>query len=335
MKQKFSFILCAIGVFGLGSLYSLDFQNVPSHFLESQHVIPYSTTKNRSNGALKMELLQKLKAISGAEVFIESGTYLGNTTALAAEIFDEVHSIEIFSELYSKAKQRFLRNLNVSMYLGDSPEVMSLILPRIQKRTLFYLDGHYNGGNTGKGKKNTPILEEIAAIRDTGRTDSVILIDDICNFQESKYPKRIANTLFDGYPNLKTLLGELLKINPKYQFCFLGNALLVFPTSLNLRVSPVAYACTIDRLSTVMHFSEDELKEAEMIIASSSGDEKEELLNGYTLFGEFELNHGWRSFSTFWYGLILQKEGAGADARSLFEVVKENSLPGWRVNRYL
>jgi len=163
----------------------------------------------------------------------------------------------------------------------------------------------------------------------------VILIDDICDFQQSIYPERIRETCFADYPDLKKLLDEILKINPCYQICFIPNALLIFPPHSNVTVSPVLSACTIDRLSTVTSlFSKEELLEAEKTIGSAQGMERRELENYFQAYADFEYKLGWRSFAGFWMGLMLLYEQKFSDADQVFRQTAEYSLPGWRVDVY-
>jgi hypothetical protein len=310
--------------------------NIPVFNPHALHVMYYTTTKDLSNGALKYSLLSELKRMFEIELFIETGTFHGNTTAIAATVFDEVHSIEIFPEFYFKAKDMLKKAQHVHLHLGDSGTILNQLLPLYPKKTLFYLDGHFDGGISGKGDQNTPIREELAAIRNSGKSDSIILIDDIFDFQESLYSKEITNTCFDGYPTLKELIGDLLKINSEYQFCFLGNALLAFPPTENVSVSPVLSSCAISRLSTVADglFSEEILQRAEKTIAGATGHERAELINYYNAYALFEWQHGWRSFSSFWYALIVQRDGNYKEAFKIFETAAHHSLPGWRINQY-
>lgn len=312
-------------------------ENLPIFDPKTLYVIHYTTTKDLSNGALKRSLLLDLKQIFNIDLFVESGTCWGHTTAVAATVFSEVHSIEILPELYSKAQKRFANVENVFLHLGDSGTVLNNLISFFDKKILFYLDGHYDGGASGRGEKNTPIREELAAIKNANQLESVILIDDIADFQDSLYSEHVRNTCFEGYPNLKELVSELLKINPDYHICFLGNALLAFPPTPNVCGSLVLNACSMDILSTVDHqlFSNENLLEAETIIAFSSGQERAELINYYLTYAPFEQSYGWRSFSTFWYGLMLQKGGKPKEGMENFRAAAQCSLPGWRVDQYV
>jgi hypothetical protein len=64
--------------------------NIPVFNPHALHVMYYATTKDLSNGALKYSLLSELRQVFEIELFIETGTFHGNTTATAATgLFDE------------------------------------------------------------------------------------------------------------------------------------------------------------------------------------------------------------------------------------------------------
>lgn len=309
-------------------------ENVPLFKTDSSKVISFAIQKDFSNGSLDAQFLKKLASIFGLETFVETGTHFGDTAEKAGEIFKDVHTIELFPEFYHLAAKRFQNESNMHTYLGNSECILPSILRNCREKVLFYLDGHYDGGDrSGKGEKNTPILEELAAIRAWGRTDAVILIDDVCDFQPSLYPDRIQSTCFSDYPDLTKLIDAVLEINPSYLICFIPNALLVFPPTEDVTVSSLLSACTIDRFSVIPDlFSEQELLEAERMIGGVKGAERTELERYFEAYAEFEWNYGWRSFAGFWMGLILSQQGAPSRAAQIFKQTKEHSLPGWRLD---
>lgn len=56
---------------------------------------------------------------------------------------------------------------------------MPQIVAELGHPALFWLDGHYSGGGTAKGKQETPISLELRAVLDAPASVRVFLIDDV------------------------------------------------------------------------------------------------------------------------------------------------------------
>jgi len=112
-----------------------------------------------------------------AKIFVETGTYMGETTKVASGLFETVHTIEIAPHFYDKAKNLF-SGTNVTCHLGDSSILLNDICQTLDRPTCFWLDGHWSAGNTGKGIKNVPLYEELEIIMSRCSQPCVILIDD-------------------------------------------------------------------------------------------------------------------------------------------------------------
>jgi hypothetical protein len=162
------------------------------------------------------------------EIFVETGTYLGETTNLAKDMFQFVHTIEIKKDLFERARALFSQYLNVKCHLGDSSVLLEDICKSLDKSTCFWLDGHWSAGITGKGKKSVPLYEELHIIMKYCSQECVILIDD-CRLFEKTDP------YVDGWEeiNTKTILDILKPRIESYYF---------FPSSLD----------TADRLSIIL-----------------------------------------------------------------------------------
>ena len=177
------------------------------------------------NDSLTLDFLEKISKLFHADVFVETGTLAGGTAAEASKTFREVHTIELSKELFLKATERFQNNSNVNVYHGDSAVVLKNILPSIQGKIVFWLDSHYSGGETARGSENTPIMQEIEAIRRQNIRDSVILIDDIRCFYRDPNPASIHY----GYPTVRELSSAILAIDPEYCIEVIGDALISYP----------------------------------------------------------------------------------------------------------
>ncbi len=147
-----------------------------------------------------LEHFEKLKKDLGLKVVIETGTYHGDTTKHLAEIFPEVHTIELNQEYQNIAKNNVGDLENVSYHLGSSPEVMEQIIPEgWNPGLLIFLDAHWNDYN--------PLLDELKVIANK-KIKPVIVIHDF------KVPGKDFG--FDSYAGqdydydwIKGLLGEI------------------------------------------------------------------------------------------------------------------------------
>jgi len=168
----------------------------------------------------KIDVIKYYQNVFDIQILLETGTYMGETIFACKDAFNQIYSIEISKNLFDKATIKFENSKNVHLYLGDSSEVIKDILKRIDQSTLFWLDGHYSGGITEKGAKNTPILEELTAIFDHKIDDHLILIDDArCFIGEEDYP-----SLFE----LKDFISELkpqFDVIVKHDIIRIGSAL--------------------------------------------------------------------------------------------------------------
>lgn len=120
---------------------------------------------------------------------VETGTYLGDMVYATKNTFSRIFSIEIDEILFMKAKKRFDKFNHISIIQGDSAKVLPDLLKNINHPCLFWLDGHYSGGITGKGELKTPIMQELQCILKHPVEEHIILIDDAWYFVgQNDYP---------------------------------------------------------------------------------------------------------------------------------------------------
>lgn len=151
----------------------------------------------------KRHYLAAIARQTGVEVFVETGTYLGKTTALLADICKEVVTIEIDTALHARAAEMFASQPGVDVLLGDSGTLLPGVINNLTKPALFWLDGHYSSGITGMGTKTSPIEEELRAIFRHPIQEHVIVIDDARLFRGR-----------GGYPRLRTIERMVLADSP-------------------------------------------------------------------------------------------------------------------------
>lgn len=138
---------------------------------------------------LKRLFLQGLASTEHATVLVETGTYLGDTSWWFKREFSRIHTIEVDPFLHAQAMRRFRRQPHVTVHLGDSGQLLREIVPHVNQRALYWLDGHYSGGITGLGEAECPVMAELEASYGLAKAAFVIAIDDArCFGHDPGYP---------------------------------------------------------------------------------------------------------------------------------------------------
>jgi hypothetical protein len=146
---------------------------------------------------VKRSIIQSYSDKFKLDVFVETGTFLGDTVEYFRNKYKQVYSVELSEELAAKATKRFSEAANVRIIQGDSGIVLEKLVTEIDRPTLYWLDGHYSSEfflgdtyiKTARTEKDTPIVKELEVLlHDTHQ--HVILIDDARLFSgRGDYPK--------------------------------------------------------------------------------------------------------------------------------------------------
>lgn len=123
-------------------------------------------------------------------ILVETGTLLGDMVDAMKDNFTQIYSIEISPELAHRAQQRFEKYQHIKIIENDSAIALKSLVPELREPALFWLDGHYSGGETGKGDKDTPIMEELATIYASDISHIVLIDDARCFGAEKDYPSQ-------------------------------------------------------------------------------------------------------------------------------------------------
>jgi hypothetical protein len=172
---------------------------------------------------LKVRVMRDYARRYGTREFVETGTYLGDTIEAVRQIFAHIYSIEIDGTLFRNATELFKGDPRVSILLGDSAQVLPTVIASLSSPTLFWLDGHYSSGITGKGDKETPIVEELLAIAASPILGHVILIDDA----------RLFNGTHD-YPTSIEIKERAEKLWPAHVFEIKDDIIRIYPRTPRL-----------------------------------------------------------------------------------------------------
>ena len=143
--------------------------------------------------------------------WVETGTYMGKTTNFLRERYPHVHTIEPEIKLYNAALKRF-NGKNVTLYNDVSENVFPKLLKSLSGDVNFWLDGHYSGGITFKGKKNCPVEDELNAIEVNliNFSKITILIDDVRCFLSE-------NSEYSDYPSIDYLVDWARRLNMRWR----------------------------------------------------------------------------------------------------------------------
>ena len=139
-------------------------------------------------------------------LWIETGTYYGETTKLLSKISKKTISIEADENLF-ETSNKILKNFkNVEILNGKSEDLLDKVISKNLnfKNVCIYLDAHLcqdhlkNTKTFGNENTATPILNELEIITKylANFEKIVVLIDDIRLFQGK----------FQNYPNKNTLV---------------------------------------------------------------------------------------------------------------------------------
>ena len=150
---------------------------------------PYISQPNKEEVLVDYEVKRKVlndyRLQYQLDVFVETGTFLGDTIHFFKDRFSRLYSIELSEELAARAVKRFAADSNVTIIQGDSGRVFETLIPSIKEPALFWLDGHYSSeffhdGEyivTAKAELNTPVEKELDILLNSPHKN-VILIDD-------------------------------------------------------------------------------------------------------------------------------------------------------------
>lgn len=127
-------------------------------------------------------LVVALKSALPLEVFVETGTWEGDSVERVRDLFREIRSVEVSRPIYEGARQRFAGLEHVELSCCSSVEALTRWIPELRTRSvLYFLDAHWCAGaetaTTATMTSQCPLLEELHAIG-TLNDESVIIIDD-------------------------------------------------------------------------------------------------------------------------------------------------------------
>jgi hypothetical protein len=156
--------------------------------------------------SVKQKVIHDYITKYGCEIFVETGTLHGDMIEAQKLFFNQLYSIELDKKLFDDAVRKFKYDRKVEIIHGDSGKEMINLIKKINKRAIFWLDGHYSGTYTALGDLECPIYEELKAIFTSKIKNHIIIVDDARCFTGN-----------NSYPSVKELNDFVIKYNPNYK----------------------------------------------------------------------------------------------------------------------
>jgi len=155
--------------------------------------------------------------------FVETGTYEGNTTIWANEVFKKVYTIENSKILYDKLESKHKKFPNIKWLFGNSIDHLPGIIEEIgNNKCVFWLDAHYSCDNITGGKMTThPLIGELRIVLNAP-TQHIIFIDD---FRLMAYPAQ-QGTKYE-WPRIDQVLKPVFDCKYNYHIYIMQDFILL------------------------------------------------------------------------------------------------------------
>ena len=178
-------------------------------------------------------------------VFVETGTYTGDGIQRALDSgFETVYSCDVNRDFVNQAARRFA-DAKVTVVHGASSDVLPDILSRIDRRAVFFLDGHamppdstsrrFSPSTLLPGREDdpsayAPLRNELELILAHSVKGHVILIDDRQCF---------GTWMFNGLTESE-VRHTVVSSDPQYAFHHFENVLICSPGDLGAPSEPLS-----------------------------------------------------------------------------------------------
>lgn len=118
---------------------------------------------------------------------VETGTFEGESTSYAAELFDRVVTIDVRSDDHDAALWCCSGHRNIEWHIGDTRLVLPAIVASLDRPALFWLDAHAAPGLFGE-RDDWPVLDELQVINGSPLLHYVLIDDAHCCLPGSPHP---------------------------------------------------------------------------------------------------------------------------------------------------
>lgn len=197
--------------------------------------------------SIDTKLLEHLTELLPLTVFVETGTFQGDTVQAARPFFEKLYSAEVVEKHYQLAAQRFDSDTAVSLHLGASSKLLRSLAPELRdKSVLYWLDAHWceTGDGTAPTDTQCPLLDELEAIG-TLNPSSVVLIDDARYFLAPPPEPNDPST----WPTLDAVLQALRALSSNHEVMVTNDVIVFSPKAIGENLRTFAQRTQVDWLA--------------------------------------------------------------------------------------
>lgn len=180
------------------------------------------------------------------EVFVETGTFEGESIDRIKPYFNRFYSVELSEHYWRLSIKRFENDSQVTIIHGHAPGFLKELMPELKGKTvLFWLDSHWCGAEaTGGETSQCSLLDELKAI-DSLENESVILIDDARLFL---CPPGVPHE-YTQWPDLNQIMDALNDKSNAHELMVLNDVLVYFPRRHKEKIRHYAHEKGVDWLT--------------------------------------------------------------------------------------
>lgn len=156
---------------------------------------------------------EDLEKYGAGDIFIETGTYLGETVDMVMEtgLYKKIHSIELNDDLYNDLLKKYKNVESLYLWHGDSIDHLKSIVRNLEGPATFWLDAHASGSLEGGKSGGSPVLDELDIIASSPFKDHTIIIDDCRLFGSAEW----------SGVSKEDAIAKIMSINPEYKIHYL------------------------------------------------------------------------------------------------------------------
>lgn len=201
-------------------------------------------------GAVNFSIDVTLAGILARELsiktFVETGTFNGDSIASISDLFKEIHTCELSTELHKAATSRFENYKYIHCHQGSSSELLAKLSNELKdKPILYWLDAHWcSADHTAGEESQCPLLEELDAIFPL-HENSVVWIDDARYFMSPPTKPLV----MEGWPMFHEVQKKLFNLGGNsHRVTFANDTILLYPNKIGKIICSYLYENGVDWL---------------------------------------------------------------------------------------